>query len=147
MVRDLLNPAVLSRITVLAVVAPINTMPFFMYTGYGAALSQEVLDDISDAAEKAAQEAVRHTVEELHASSPVETVIRHGSPADEIVRCAEEQEAGLIIMGSRGWGEMHAVMLGSVSERVLHSAPCPVLIARSTQRAHSQRQDQQVDHQ
>lgn len=38
--------------------------------------------------------------------------------------------AGLILMGSRGWGEMHAALMGSASERVQHTAYCPVLIAR-----------------
>lgn len=71
-------------------------------------------------------------MKELNTTAPVESVVRRGSPADEIVRYAEEKGTGLIVMGSRGWGEMHAVLLGSVSERVLHSAPCPVLIVRLT---------------
>ena len=58
----------------------------------------------------------------------METVVRHGLPAHEIVRCAEEIGAGIIVMGSHGWGELRAVLLGSISERVLHAAHCPVLI-------------------
>lgn len=133
LVRDLLNPVALARVTILAVVAPMTTMPFYAYAGYGGLLSQDAWDDVTAAAEKTAQDAVQRTREELHASTPVECMVRQGSAADEIVRCAREHQVGLIVMGSRGWGEMHAVLLGSVSERVLHTAPCPVLIARPTE--------------
>jgi len=137
LVRDLLNPAALTRVTILAVVPPLETVPFYgAYVGYGmdggGGLSQETQDAVTAAAEQTVQEALRRTVAELHTTAPVETAVRHGSPADEIVRYATESGAGLIVMGSRGWGEMHAVLLGSVSERVLHTAPCPVLIARAT---------------
>ncbi len=134
LVRDLLNPAALARVTILAVVAPRETLPFYdTYTGGGGdALAQETWDGVTAAAERTAQDALRRTVAELHTTTPVETAVRRGSPADEIVRCATESGVGLIVLGSRGWGEMHAVLLGSVSERVLHTAPCPVLIARAT---------------
>jgi nucleotide-binding universal stress UspA family protein len=139
LVRDLLNPAVLTRITVVAVVPPLDIVPFYganvAYGMYGGgALSQETYDAASAFAEQTAKDALQRTMEELGTSTPVESTVRHGSPADEIVRYAAEIEAGLIVMGSRGWGEMHAVLLGSVSERVLHSARCPVMIARSAQR-------------
>ena len=74
---------------------------------------------------RTAEDAMQRTKEELHTTTPVDTLLRRGSPAEEIVRCAEESGATLLVMGSRGWGEMHAVLLGSVSERVLHTAPCP----------------------
>ncbi len=136
LVRDLLNPAALARVTILAVAPPLELTPFYgasvgygMY-GSGGGLSQETWDALSVAAERTAQDALQRTVTELNSTAPVETTVRRGSPADEIVRCATERGAGLIVMGSRGWGEMHAVLLGSVSERVLHTAPCPVLIVR-----------------
>ena len=133
MVRDLLNPAALSRVTLLAVVVPMNTMPFYTYAGYGGPLSQDAWDDVTAEAEKTAQEAMQRTIAELNETTPVESVVRRGSAADEIVRYAKEHGVGLIVMGSRGWGEMHAVLMGSVTERVLHTAPCPVLIARHTE--------------
>jgi nucleotide-binding universal stress UspA family protein len=134
-VRDLLNPAAVARITILVVVPPLDTVPFYgTNVGYGmydsGVLSQETYDAVHASAEKIAQDALRRTEEELNSGAPVEKVVRHGSPADEIVRYAAESGVELIAMGSRGWGEMHAVLLGSVSERVLHTAHCPVLIAR-----------------
>jgi len=140
LVRDLLNPTALAHVTILAVVPPLATVPFYGGSGMsgmsgmsgGGMLSQETWDAMTAAAEETAQDALRRTVAELDTTVPVETAVRRGSPADEIVRCATESGVGLIVMGSRGWGEMHAVLLGSVSERVLHTAPCPGLIARST---------------
>ena len=138
LVRDLLNPAALAqRHGPGRGAAARRRCPFTARTSGTACtaavmLSQETQDAVTAAAEQTAQDALQRTVAELSTTAPVETAVRHGSPADEIVRCATESGAGLIVMGSRGWGEMHAVLLGSVSERVLHTAPCPVLIARPT---------------
>jgi len=60
----------------------------------------------------------------------VSRVCRMGDPAGEIVKAARERNADLIIMGCRGFGQIGGLILGSVSERVLHAAHGPVLIVR-----------------
>lgn len=57
--------------------------------------------------------------------------IRVGVAAAEIVRYATEVSADLIVMGSHGRGLIGRALLGSVAQRVLHDAPCPVLVVRS----------------
>src|SRR5579875_1975352 len=66
----------------------------------------------------------------LERTARVTTVYRTGEPAGEIVRAAEELRADLIVVGSRGLGQIGGLILGSVSERVLHGARCPVLVVR-----------------
>jgi nucleotide-binding universal stress UspA family protein len=53
-----------------------------------------------------------------------------GRAADEILDLAEKIGAGLVIIGSRGLGPVGRVVLGSVSEAVVHHARCPVLVLR-----------------
>ncbi|QIN78392.1 hypothetical protein GBA65_07495 [Rubrobacter marinus] len=53
-----------------------------------------------------------------------------GSPVDCILGCAEEMGAGLIVVGSRGLGGVKRLLMGSVSEGVMHNSHCPVLIVR-----------------
>jgi|SRR5579871_15658 len=55
---------------------------------------------------------------------------KRGHPVDTITDIAREEHAGLIVMGSRGLSPWKSLLLGSVSEGVLHHAPCPVLIVR-----------------
>jgi nucleotide-binding universal stress UspA family protein len=54
----------------------------------------------------------------------------HGSVADQIVRVADEVDADLIVMGSRGLSDWAGVVMGSVAHAVLHQTHRPVLIAR-----------------
>ena len=54
----------------------------------------------------------------------------HGSVADQIVRLAEEVDADLIVMGSRGPSDWAGVVMGSVTQAVLHGTHRPVLVAR-----------------
>jgi len=53
-----------------------------------------------------------------------------GAPADEIVAAANDYDTDLVVVGARGRGGMARLLLGSVSEKVLRDARCPVLIVK-----------------
>ncbi len=56
-----------------------------------------------------------------------------GNPADEIVRAAEREHADLIVLGTHGRGAMGRFFLGSVADRVVRTAPCPVVTVREAE--------------
>ncbi len=58
----------------------------------------------------------------------VETVVVEGNPATEIVRIATERAIDLVVMGSHGRGGISRAILGSVADKVMRTAPCPVMI-------------------
>ena len=55
---------------------------------------------------------------------------RLGRPYAEIVQLAEELDAGIVVVGSRGEGGVRRALLGSVSDSVVRHAHCPVLVVR-----------------
>lgn len=55
---------------------------------------------------------------------------RVGQPAEEICRMAEEQRCELVVMGSRGRGAVHGLVMGSVAMKVVAASQVPVLIVR-----------------
>jgi nucleotide-binding universal stress UspA family protein len=57
-------------------------------------------------------------------------VVRVGGAWSEIVRLATEEHADMIVMGTQGRTGLHRLLLGSVAERVIRQAPCPVLTVR-----------------
>jgi nucleotide-binding universal stress UspA family protein len=94
------------------------------------ALSPElhaVLDDAREHYEKElrkiAQAANRNGIR-------LETDVVVGHPAEQIIRRAEESRADLIVLGHRGLSKFEQLIMGSVSERVLAYAHCPVLVTR-----------------
>ncbi len=56
--------------------------------------------------------------------------VEAGDPADTICRVAEEGAFDLVVIGSRGLSAVRRFLVGSVSDRVVHHAPCPVLVVR-----------------
>ncbi|MBI2893593.1 MAG: universal stress protein [Deltaproteobacteria bacterium] len=60
----------------------------------------------------------------------VRTVVRTGVPAEAIPASATEERADLIVMGTHGRTGMQHALLGSIAERVVRRAPCPVLTVR-----------------
>ena len=53
-----------------------------------------------------------------------------GDPAEVILAAAKSRDADLIVMGSRGFGRLEGLLLGSVSDKVLRHADAPVTIVR-----------------
>jgi len=60
----------------------------------------------------------------------VRLFLRHGPATDIIVAFAVAKKADLIIMGSQGRTGLSRLLIGSVAERVVRHAPCPVLVVR-----------------
>lgn len=93
----------------------------------GAPLPESLLTDAERTAEKQLQEW--HATEFEQASQVTRAAIR-GTPFVEIVRYSKDHEIDLIVIGTHGRsGLMHA-LIGSVAERVVRKAPCPVLSVR-----------------
>lgn len=61
----------------------------------------------------------------------VSVQVRQGRPANEILTCARELQAGLIAVGWHGKGAARELLMGSVSAAIARYAPCHVLVARS----------------
>lgn len=60
----------------------------------------------------------------------VETLLREGNVANEIVKTAEEGKFNLIVMGAKGISRIKEILIGSVSDGVVRKASCPVLITK-----------------
>ena len=61
----------------------------------------------------------------------VNTELRTGVAAREIVAAAKEHEADLVVIANHGHGNIHRLLIGSVADRVIRMAPCPVLTVKA----------------
>jgi nucleotide-binding universal stress UspA family protein len=57
-------------------------------------------------------------------------LLKTGSPTEGIVEAAREEAADLLVVGTHGRSGVSRLVIGSVAERVVRSAPCPVLIVK-----------------
>ncbi|HEX5887229.1 MAG TPA: universal stress protein [Pyrinomonadaceae bacterium] len=91
-------------------------------------------DDVRNAASSAANSVLEHTLTKLRSAPANKLKITgealQGSPKQVIVEVAEHWGADLIVMGSRGLGTWTRLLLGSVSNAVVHHAKCSVEIVR-----------------
>ena len=69
---------------------------------------------------------VREAAGDMH----LETALLYGKPAEEIVRFAREKGVDLIVIGTQGKQGIARLLLGSVAENVIRTAPCKVLVVR-----------------
>jgi nucleotide-binding universal stress UspA family protein len=77
---------------------------------------------------KGAEEKMKSFVAEtLTGAVPQTTAVLNGDVVEEINRYAGEQKADLIVMGTHGYKGLDRVLFGSVAEKVVKTAPCPVL--------------------
>src|SRR5579872_692442 len=105
------------------------TVPSYGYYGYA---------DVYTELRKSEREHAERVLAEVAAKAAAagvdcETLALEGQVVEEICRAAASRGAGMIVMGAHGWGTLRRFVFGSVSQGVLHDAPCPVLIARSVE--------------
>lgn len=67
----------------------------------------------------------------LNTRAQVELVVQEGPAAEDILRVAEEKNVDLIVMATPGRSGVRRLVLGSVTEKVVRAAACPVLAVRS----------------
>lgn len=80
--------------------------------------------------EKQAYEELSKLNEPIKNTLKVATVIRQGKAFVEIIREAKEKDMDMIVMGSHGRTGISHMLIGSVAEKVVRKANCPVLIVR-----------------
>jgi nucleotide-binding universal stress UspA family protein len=96
---------------------PTPTHPMFAFTSY-----RQHLEDLRDQA----QSRLLELASGLPSRPEIEPLVIDGEPAEVLVDHSEE--LGLIVVGSRAYGPLRRVLLGSVSDSLLDRAACPVMI-------------------
>lgn len=110
----------------------VNVVPTAPVRPYPHPYAMEQHNIAFEEAKEVAREFLEQRREEA-VSGGVETAFAHlklGEPDREVVRLAEELDADVIALGSRGLGGIKRALMGSVSESVVRHAHCPVLVAR-----------------
>jgi len=95
--------------------------------GSALSLPQNYLVDLKTEAEKALGKLFP---EATKSGRKIVRALRMGNPFVEIVKYAEETEIDLIVVGTHGRGAFAHMLLGSVAEKVVRKANCPVLTVR-----------------
>lgn len=110
------------EITILTVIDPIS-IGIYRYSE----LSQKDYGVLKSVGESILNESL-----EILEDTPdkVTTKLKKGSPADEILKEADDGEYDLIVMGSRGFGVFSKSILGSVSQKILNHTDIDVLIVK-----------------
>jgi nucleotide-binding universal stress UspA family protein len=110
----------------------LNVIENFYVTTFGAETYSAFVPELQHELENAARKRLDETLIDSDGSGPQTrpAVMTSGSPAYAIVDYAREYDIALIVMGTHGRGALAQLMMGSVAERVVRIAPCPVLTVR-----------------
>jgi nucleotide-binding universal stress UspA family protein len=106
----------------------LQQFPRYAYPG----VTPELYSMVRDEQDKQGRELLAEDAKRVRerGGNVAEVHLRRGRVADEILGLAESLGVGLIALGSRGLGPVKRLVVGSVSEGVVHGAPCPMLVLR-----------------
>ncbi len=108
--------------------------PLILAFGYEPPATGGEVSDLRKVVEEHGQEVLRtgaRLAVEADPSVAVEAILVDERPANSLVDLAAERGTRAIVVGHRGMGPIRGAVLGSVTYRVLHSAPCPVLVVNA----------------
>ena len=107
------------------VVSPVVPVPGDAY------ISPKMYDDLTESARGFAQKQLDKLVAQVKkARVKSRAFVLEGAPAEEIVRFARGRRVDLIVMGTHGRAGLAKLFVGSVADRVVAAASCPVLTVR-----------------
>jgi nucleotide-binding universal stress UspA family protein len=103
-------------------------VPGYTFPDGSVVASPKMLQDLADGAERHL-ESWRLEAEPI-AARPVRIVKVAGEPASEIVAFARDERIDLLVLGTHGRSGLEHALMGSIAERVVRRARCPVLTVR-----------------
>jgi nucleotide-binding universal stress UspA family protein len=112
---------------ILAHVAEVAHVPYAAVYPFGATPGLAALAEESESQEEAASRLLQRVAFDAGLAE-AERRVAIGHPAERLAELADEEDAELLVVGSRGRGALKAAFLGSVSSSLLGIARCPVLI-------------------
>nr|ATE50920.1 universal stress protein 14 [Salvia miltiorrhiza] len=111
--------------TVVTIAHVVEPLPRYAFPG-GLA----VVESASKAQEQNGARILSRAYEMCRESSVRRLIIIGGDPKDRICRAVEEMNINLLVVGSRGLGQIKRAFLGSVSDYCAQHAKCPVLVVK-----------------
>lgn len=74
---------------------------------------------------------LRSWASDVKSRTKVQSAVQEGKAFEEIIKTAKKEDIDLIVMGSHGRSGRQHILIGSVAEKVIRKAPCPVLIVKA----------------
>jgi nucleotide-binding universal stress UspA family protein len=111
----------------LRIVAAWDIAPAVYSGGFAPGFDQETVDAFRDTAETVVRQALAEA-KRLQPALDLEGRTREGQAAEVLLE--EANDALLLVVGNRGRGGFASLLLGSVSQQLVHHSPCPVLVVR-----------------
>jgi nucleotide-binding universal stress UspA family protein len=100
-------------------------------------ISPEFSQELESSARQKAQEFAAQAAAQVRERFPnidLTTQVSLGAPDETLIEAAKQWQADLIVIGSHGRGFWGRMLLGSITDALVHHAPCSVLVVRGTNR-------------
>jgi nucleotide-binding universal stress UspA family protein len=99
----------------------------------GGGFRPGLLEELEESHKREAAAYLSSAADRLRADRlQVETRLLHGEPAPTLIAAASDESCDLIVISSHGMSGLGSQVFGSVAQKLLYGAPCPVLVVRST---------------
>ncbi len=110
----------------------LHVAPNVYLTGFGAEAYAVMAPDMQRDVNEEARKRLHQLLIDTDNSGPptISALVTSNTPAHAVVQYAKEKNIDLIVMGTHGRGALAHMVMGSVAERVVRLAPCPVLTVR-----------------